>query len=113
MLAISPTRLLTLERSGVENDAGVFHTYVRIHEIDTAGATDVSGLRTLVGAQFKPVSKRLVLDLNAIGLPHVDNLEGMSFGPTLPNGHASLVLISDDNFSDKQVTQVLVFEVMP
>jgi hypothetical protein len=37
----------------------------------------------------------------------------MAFGPTLPNGHASLVLISDDNFSDKQVTQVLAFEVMP
>jgi len=113
MLSISPTRLLTLERSGVQNDAGVFHTYVRIYEIDTAGATDVSARKTLVGAQFKPVSKRLVLDLNAIGLPHVDNLEGMAFGPTLPNGHASLVLISDDNFSDKQVTQVLAFEVMP
>lgn len=113
MLAISPTRLLTLERAGVENDAGVFHTYVRIHEIDTAGATDVSALPTLAGAAYRPVSKRLVLDLNAIGLPRVDNLEGMAFGPVLPNGHRSLVLVSDDNFSDKQVTQVLVFEVLP
>jgi len=113
MLSLTPTRLLTLERSGVEAADGTFTTYVRIYEIDTAGATDVSALPTLAGAQFKPVSKRLVLDLNAIGLPHVDNLEGMSFGPTLPNGHASLVLISDDNFSKKQVTQVLVFEVIP
>jgi len=113
MLAISPTRLLTLERAGVENDAGVFHTYVRIYEIDTHGATDVSALQTLAGAPVRPVSKRLVLDLNAIGLPKVDNLEGMAFGPRLPNGRASLVLISDDNFSDKQVTQVLVFEVLP
>jgi hypothetical protein len=113
MLAIGPTRLLTLERAGVENDAGVFHTYVRIYEIDTHGATDVSTLPTLVGASFRPAGKRLVLDLNAIGLPKVDNLEGMAFGPVLPNGHASLVLISDDNFSDKQVTQVLVFEVVP
>lgn len=113
MLAISPTRLLTLERAGIENDAGVYHTYVRLHEIDTAGATDVSALPSLVGAAYRPVSKRLVLDLNAIGLPRVDNLEGMAFGPVLPNGHASLVLISDDNFSNKQVTQVLVFDVVP
>jgi hypothetical protein len=113
MLAISPTRLLALERAGIQNDAGVYHTYVRLHEIDTAGATDVSTLPTLVGAAYRPVKKRLVLDLNAIGLPRVDNLEGMAFGPVLPNGHASLVLISDDNFSDKQVTQVLVFEVIP
>jgi hypothetical protein len=113
MLAIGPTRLLTLERAGIENDAGVYHTYVRLHEIDTAGATDVSGLPSLAGASYRPVSKRLVLDLNAIGLPRVDNLEGMAFGPRLPNGHASLVLISDDNFSNKQVTQVLVFDVEP
>ena len=113
MLSVGPTRLLTLERSGVENDAGVFHTYVRIYEIDTRGATDVSSLPTLAGATFQPVSKRLVLDLNAINLPAVDNLEGMAFGPVLPNGHASLVLISDDNFSNKQVTQLLVFEVIP
>jgi hypothetical protein len=113
MLSISPTRLLTLERSGIENDAGVYHTYVRIHEIDTAAATDVSAMQTLAGAQYQPVTKRLVLDVNAIGLPTVDNLEGMAFGPVLPNGHASLVLISDDNFSKTQVTQVLVFEVIP
>lgn len=113
MLSIAPTRLLTLERAGVENAASVFTTYVRIYEIDTAQATDVSALPTLVGARFKPVSKRLVLDLNTIGLPTVDNLEGMAFGPLLPNGHRSLVLISDDNFSKKQVTQVLVFDVVP
>ena len=113
ILAISPTRLLALERAGIESDAGVYQTYVRIYEIDAAGATDVSGLSTLVGAPYRPVSKRLVLDLNGIGLPLVDNLEGMAFGPVLPNGHASLVLISDDNFSKTQVTQVLVFEVIP
>lgn len=113
LLAISPTRLLALERAGIENDQGVYTTYVRIYEIDTAGATDVSSLQTLAGASYRPATKRLVLDLNAIGLPRVDNLEGMAFGPVLPNGHASLVLISDDNFSKKQVTQVLVFDVVP
>jgi len=113
LLAISPTRLLALERAGVQNDAGVYHTYVRLYEIDTAGATDIQALPTLAGGSYRPATKRLVLDLNTIGLPKVDNLEGMAFGPRLPNGHASLVMISDDNFSASQVTQVLVFEVVP
>ena len=113
LLAIGPTRLLALERAGIQNDAGAYHTYVRLYEVDTAAATDIQSLPTLAGAQYRPASKRLVLDVNAIGLPKVDNLEGMAFGPLLPNGHASLVLISDDNFSATQVTQVLVFEVIP
>jgi hypothetical protein len=113
LLAISPTRLLALERAGVQNDAGAYHTYVRLYEIDTAGATNIQALPALTGASYRPATKRLVLDLNAIGLPKVDNLEGMAFGPRLANGHASLVMISDDNFSATQVTQVLVFEVIP
>jgi hypothetical protein len=53
------------------------------------------------------------MDFNLAGLDKVDNLEGMSWGPTLANGHRSLVLISDDNFSADEVTQLLAFEVLP
>ena len=35
------------------------------------------------------------------------------FGPRLPNGHATLVFASDDNFGKGQVTQFLLFEVLP
>ncbi|MYM72097.1 esterase-like activity of phytase family protein [Duganella sp. FT134W] len=113
MLALSETRMLTLERSGVQADDNSYKTYVRVYEIDTTGATDIQHLPTLQGAVFTQVKKRLVLDLASIGLPIVDNLEGISFGPRLANGHASLVLISDDNFSKTQVTQLLLFEVIP
>lgn len=42
----------------------------------------------------------------------IDNVEGITFGPKLANGNQSLVLVTDNNFSDKQKTQVLVFEVV-
>jgi hypothetical protein len=113
ILALDDQRLLVLERSGVQNDAGVYHNYVRIYEVDAAGATDIAALPTLRGVPYTMMKKRLVLDLNEIGLPRVDNLEGMAFGPVLPNGHASLVLISDDNFNKQQVTQFLLFDVTP
>ncbi|MBW2660133.1 MAG: esterase-like activity of phytase family protein [Deltaproteobacteria bacterium] len=56
------------------------------------------------------LSKELVLNFDTLGIP-LDNLEGMSFGPDLPDGRRSLVVISDNNFSRKQFTQILVFAV--
>ncbi|MDB5959396.1 MAG: phytase [Massilia sp.] len=112
ILALGDTRLLALERSAVQDAAGAYHVYVRLYEIDSAGATDVQQLPTLRGAEFRPVSKRLVLDLNSLQLPKIDNLEGMALGPRLSNGNLSLVLVSDDNFSKSQVTQLLLFEVL-
>ena len=113
IVAISATRLLVMERSGVQADDGKYTDYVRIYEIDTAGATDIQKEPTLQGAAYQMVKKRLVLDVGQLNLPIVDNLEGMSFGPVLANGHASLVLISDDNFGKNQVTQLLLFEIIP
>lgn len=113
ILALSDNRLLVLERAGIQDDAGRYRNYVRLYEVDTAGATDIAQLPTVAGASITPVTKRLVLDLNQAGLALVDNLEGMAFGPRLANGKASLVLISDDNFNNRQVTQFLLFEVNP
>ncbi|KQQ32508.1 hypothetical protein ASF61_15210 [Duganella sp. Leaf126] len=113
IVALGDERLLVLERAGVQDDKGIYHNYVRLYEVDTDGATDIAQLSTLQGASYVPMRKRLVQDLNQAGLARVDNLEGMAFGPRLANGHASLVLISDDNFNHQQVTQFLLFEVLP
>jgi hypothetical protein len=44
---------------------------------------------------------------------YIDNIEGVTFGPTLPNGHATLIFVADDNFKQIQKTQLLLFEVIP
>ena len=111
ILAIDAHRLLVLERAGVEDAEGVYVNHVRIYEMDVTGATDIKDLAALKGAKYVPVRKRLLLDLEKIGLPRVDNLEGMAWGPRLDHGRRSLVLVSDDNFNTQQVTQLLVFEV--
>ncbi|MHA4871367.1 esterase-like activity of phytase family protein [Duganella sp. PWIR1] len=113
LVCLSDKRMLVMERAGVQADDGKYKDYVRIFEIDTTGATDIQHLVSLKDASYQLVKKRLVLDLGSLNLPIVDNLEGMSLGPRLANGHASLVLISDDNFSKSQVTQLLLFEVLP
>ena len=64
-----------------------------------------------------PVSKTLLLDLSTVpGLspelaPSLDNFEGMAFGPKLPDGRATLILVSDDNFQTSQRTWFLVFAI--
>ena len=75
---------------------------VKIFEISTEGATNVLGVDALYdgGAPiaYTPVSKREVFDFEA-ATDTVYNIEGMTFGPPLPDGRHSLVIVSDDNFA--------------
>jgi hypothetical protein len=111
VLALSDKKLLIMERSFA---VGAIPDYsVKIYEAELAGATNIAGLNSLQGANYKPVRKRLLLDVATTGIGRVDNLEGMTFGPKLPNGNRSLILVSDDNFGSGQITQFLAFEVKP
>ena len=64
------------------------------------------------GAQVTPVTKTLIADLNRLPglappLATLDNFEGMAFGPADKAGRP-LLLVSDDNFSERQVTAFLL-----
>jgi hypothetical protein len=115
VLAISPTRLLVLER-GLSLLGGFS---ARVFLASLSGAQDVSSLDSLEGADVVPVTKRLLVDLDecpSLGAtspgiqrnPLLDNLEGLALGPRLPDGRLALVLQSDDNFEDFQVTRLIV-----
>jgi hypothetical protein len=62
----------------------------------------------LTGPPGRPARKTLLLDLDTLGIP-LDNVEGMTLGPRLPDGRQSLVLVSDNNFAATQFTQFLLF----
>ena len=68
------------------------------------GADSIAG----VLGSVRPVQKTLLLNLDTLGIP-LDNVEGMTIGPTLPDGRQSLVLVSDNNFAASQFTQFLLF----
>jgi hypothetical protein len=112
ILAVNRHALLVLERSAVQDAEGAYRNHVRVYEMDTAGASDVRGLASLAGADYRPAAKRLLLDLDTLGI-RIDNLEAISWGHRLANGHDTLMIVSDDNFSKTQVTQFLLFEVIP
>ena len=116
MLALNDTELLVVERGTSLGLKGA-RNRIRIYRASLGGATDVSRVASLKSRSFRPVEKRLVLDLDTI-LPELDrdfrstdNIEGMTFGPRLPNGNRTLILVSDNNFNPLQRTQFLAFEI--
>lgn len=110
ILATPAGTLLVVERSGREVEEGSFQFAIRLYEVSVDDATDVSRTASLRGVDFKPMRKRLVLDLSKAGI-ETDNIEAAAWGPRLSNGHATLLLASDDNFHPKQANRFLAFEV--
>jgi hypothetical protein len=73
-----------------------------IHHIDSLLAIDSKNI--------KPVQKKLLLDLRTLDVL-LDNIEGLTLGPKLPDGQQSLILVSDNNFNSLQRTQILAFKM--
>jgi hypothetical protein len=111
LLPLNNEFLLAMERSFSVGAPGTGNT-IKLYEVGLPGADDVNGFDSLATllAGLRPAQKSLVLDLKALGIP-LDNVEGMTFGPNLPNGRRSLVLVSDNNFSPLAFTQFLLFAV--
>ena len=87
---------------------------VVINEVSTQGASDVLDIDALYDGgspiAFTPVSQREVFAFDDLGIP-IDNIEGMTFGPSLPDGRQTLVIVSDNNFNPGQFTQFVVLAV--
>jgi hypothetical protein len=96
---------LTLERS-----LGLTGFRVKIFQAATGGATDTSRIASLKGStNIQPIHKQLAFDLKQLDI-YIDNLEGMALGSRLPDGSQTLLLVSDNNFNNRQITQFLLFK---
>jgi len=100
LLAITETVLIAMERACWLNAAG------------TAAANPIQLFAvTLSGDEAR---KTPLLDLSTVAprlspaLAHLDNFEGLAFGPPI-DGRRSLLLMSDDNFRKNQSTSFLLF----
>lgn len=112
MLAIGNRKFIAVERafaSGIGNTIRLVQTEI------TDATTDVSGQVSLKTAIYTPMTRKLLLEMPITyeGVK-LDNIEAITWGKTLPNGHRTLVLAADNNFTaDTQANQFIVFEVVP
>lgn len=103
-------RLIVVERSF---SAGKLACTIRVFIADMKGATNIAETNSLqTQPAARAISKKLLLNMEGLGR-YIDNIEGVTFGPNLANGHRTLIFVADDNFSPLEKTQFLLFEVIP
>lgn len=108
--------LLALDQGGhflsLERSFGLRGFQARLFQLAIDGATDTSRIASLKGHpnSVTPIRKRLITDFSNLDLT-LDNVEGMTLGPRLPDGSQSLILVSDDNFQASEVTQFLLLRL--
>lgn len=117
ILAIGEEDYLVLERDG---DAGEEAGFKKIFRINTKNATDVSKITALPAPKLPvgivPVTKTLFLDLldPKFGLKGKDfpaKIEGLAFGPDLPDGRKLLIITTDNDFKPEEPSWIYAFTV--
>jgi hypothetical protein len=108
ILSIENNKLLIIERSF---STGRLPCTIKLFIADLNGATDISNMELKNNKDFIPAAKKLLLNMDDLGI-YTDNIEGVTFGPLLPNGHKTLLFIADNNFNSLEKAQVLLFEVI-
>lgn len=108
ILSLGKNKLLVIERS---YSTGRLPNTIKLFIADLNRATDISLMKLKDNHSFTPATKSLLLNMDDLGI-YTDNIEGVTFGPPLPNGHKTLLFIADNNFSSLEKAQVLLFEVL-
>lgn len=103
LLALTETTLVAMERACLQDAAGAQSANaVQLFTVELAG---------------NEARKRPLLDLASLtsklspALARLENFEALSFGPTLPDGTRTLLVVSDDNFRATQKTAFLLFAI--
>jgi hypothetical protein len=110
ILAVDSHTLLVLERAWAKGHDD--HTFLKLYLVDLNGAENEIDNASFLKNPPKPLTKKLLFDFDTLNR-HIDNVECVTFGPKLANGHRSLIFCVDNNFSKSQVQQFFLFEIIP
>ncbi len=110
ILDIGNNEFLITERSYSNGGVGCV---IKVFKCSFKSDTDINGVASLINnPPAKLVEKKLLLDMSEVSR-YIDNVEGATYGPRLPNGHESIIFVSDNDFLPDRKTQFLLFEVIP
>ncbi|CAI3941901.1 esterase-like activity of phytase family protein [Commensalibacter papalotli (ex Botero et al. 2024)] len=114
ILSLDNNTLLVMERGDNTNQVGASQgaarSRVRIYKVSLVGAQNVLDIENINSTNTKTMEKIKIFDsqdpsiINKLNTNEtkIDNLEGMTLGPKLPDGRQSLILVSDNNFNASQ-----------
>lgn len=108
ILWVGENKLLVIERS---YSTGRFTFTIKVFLANLTSAENINTISSLKDRpDVKLISKKLLLNMDDLRI-YIDNIEGVTFGPTLANGKRSLLFIADNNFIPLERTQILLFEI--
>jgi hypothetical protein len=117
ILEYQKNHFFIIERT-YQNGYGSYGNVVRIFDaIIDENTTNILEIDSLKSTEFISLKKRLVFNFedakDNLTKGIIDNIEGITLGPKLPNGNQSLILIADDNFQvyGKQLNQFILLEI--
>jgi hypothetical protein len=117
LVQYNASTFLIIERSyssGLGNQGNT----IKIFEADISDVTNTIKINNLKDTSFIPAKKKLLLNFenfrDKLTDRSIDNIEGITLGPKLSNGHQSLILVSDNNFNklEKQFNQFILLELI-
>ncbi len=101
ILFISDTKLLVMERAYIPNQGNV----VKLYQVNFASGTSGANCNE---QRVVPFESSLLYDFSDVKGFNIDNAEGMTFNAD----RSMLYLITDNNFSKKQETQLIALKVI-
>ncbi|MCX5662513.1 MAG: esterase-like activity of phytase family protein [Planctomycetota bacterium] len=119
LLAVNDHEFLAIER---DSKIGAKASFKRIITVDTAGASDVGKVASLpegklpegiVAAKKGPFIDLLDPRHGLAGPTFPEKIEGLAFGPDLPDGRHLLIVTVDNDFLAAQPSRIYVFAIDP
>ncbi|WP_413559892.1 esterase-like activity of phytase family protein [Bdellovibrio sp. HCB209] len=115
ILALSETKIIVMERGARIYGKG-WKSTVGLYLADLTKATDTLAFTKLADHKVTVAEKVKLLDFEtdltkARGKKDVQNFEALAFGPKLPDGRRTLLVMADNNFSKHELTELLVFAI--
>ncbi|WP_413586362.1 esterase-like activity of phytase family protein [Bdellovibrio sp. HCB274] len=115
ILALTDSKIIVLERGARIHGKG-WKSTVALYLADVTKATNTLSMIKLADHKYTLAEKTKLLDfetdlVKVRGKKDVQNFEALAFGPKLPDGRRTLLVMSDNNFSKNEVTELLVFAI--
>jgi hypothetical protein len=117
ILAVNDEEFIVLERDGV---GGLKAKFKKLVKVNLGHATDISKVDVLPANQLPdnivPVQKSVLIDLldsrhGLAGKSFPEKVEGLAFGPTLPDGRRLLIVCVDNDFLAEFSTSIYAFAI--
>lgn len=110
MMYIGNKQFLVVERAF---STGRQKCTIKIFLANASKASNIKDVPSLLlDAPAYPMTKKLLFNFDNVD-QFIDNVEGITLGPVLPNGHQTIVLVVDNNFNQFEETQFILMEIIP